>query len=62
MQYRVTNVGSYQTFATVLGTNTTATVTGLTPTTGYQFRIGRVDDANTVLFSNVISVAGCPPE
>jgi hypothetical protein len=62
VQFRVTNVGSYQTFATIPGTDTTATVTGLTPTTGYQFRIGRVDDANTVVFSNVIAVAGCPPE
>jgi hypothetical protein len=62
VQFRVTNMGSYQTFATIPGTDTTATVAGLTATTGYQFRIGRVDDANTVVFSTAVSVPGCPPE
>lgn len=62
VEYRVTNTGSYQVFSIVPGENTTALVTGLTPTTGYQFQVARVDDANTTQTSSVISVAGCPPE
>jgi hypothetical protein len=62
VQFRVANVGDYQTFTTVPGTVTAATVTGLIPGTSYQFRIARVSELGGVNASSPLTVSGCPPE
>jgi hypothetical protein len=62
VQFRTAGTGTYQTFASVAGATTTATVTGLSATTGYEFRIGRVVSENDVAFSSPLAVDGCPPE
>lgn len=60
LQGRVFNVGSYATLAMVGGTATSGTVSGLTEGTRYQFRVVRVDDADTQVASAVV-VSGNEP-
>lgn len=54
--------GAFQVVANVPGTSTTATVSGLTPTTAYIFEVSSGDEANNYFPANAISVEGCPPE
>jgi hypothetical protein len=55
LEYRVGISGTFLVFGTVAGTATTGTITGLDPTLQYQFRVARVADAGSDLFSNTVT-------
>jgi alpha-tubulin suppressor-like RCC1 family protein len=60
LEYRAGISGTFLSFGTVAGTETTGTVTGLDPTLRYQFRVARVADAGPDLFSNTVTSGSVP--
>ncbi len=55
VQYRVTGAGSWSTFADGTSTAATATVTGLTNGTGYDFQVAAVNAAGTGIYSTSVT-------
>jgi hypothetical protein len=65
LEYRTVSptgaVGNYILSGTVPGTQTTGVVTGLTPGDRYDFRIARIDDAETLSYAAATVRSGQPP-
>lgn len=62
VQFSVAGMFSWATFTTVAGNVTAATVTGLSPTTAYDFRVLRIDEAGfSAGHANVVLVGAAPP-
>jgi hypothetical protein len=60
LEYRNASGGAYTLGATVAGTATSGSISGLPTNVRLQFRVGRVDDANTTLYSGTVISGNLP--
>jgi hypothetical protein len=60
LEYRAGGVGTFLVFATVAGTETTGTITGLDPTLRYQFRVARIAEDGPDSFSGTVTSGTVP--
>jgi predicted phage tail protein len=60
LEYRNASGGSYTLGATVAGNATSGSISGLPTNVVLQFRVGRVDDANTTVYSGTVISGNLP--